>query len=237
MTHPVGPHSASAAELKERLEAERLGNPFLILREGSGRQRLVGLHDDRPRVTVGRSEDCDVPLPWDARVSRVHAELEKIGPGWTVSDGGLSRNGTYLNGERVTERRRLGDGDTLRCGATVMVYRAPSGTRARGATTALDRDLPGLAHVSPAQKAVLRALCRPFADAAPVEWARPASNQDIAEELVLSLDAVKGHLRALFAKFGVESLPQNEKRLRLAERALHSGAVSLAELRRPPSPQ
>jgi hypothetical protein len=48
---------------------------------------------------------------------------------------------------------------------------------------------------------------------------------------VLSLDAVKGHLRGLFAKFEVDSLPQNEKRLRLAERALNSAAVSVAELR------
>jgi hypothetical protein len=37
----------------------------------------------------------------------------------------------------------------------------------------------------------------------------------------------------LFAKFGVDDLPQNEKRLRLAERALTSGGVTLPELRRP----
>ena len=44
--------------------------------------------------------------------------------------------------------------------------------------------------------------------------------------MFLSVDAVKGHLRALFSKFGIEHLPQNEKRLRLVERALQAGLVS-----------
>ena len=36
---------------------------------------------------------------------------------------------------------------------------------------------------------------------------RPATNQQIAEELFLSVDAVRTHLRVLFAKFGIERLP------------------------------
>jgi pSer/pThr/pTyr-binding forkhead associated (FHA) protein len=236
MSGPAGPHSASASELKARLEAERRGEPFLIVRDETGRQRLLTLDEAHSPLTVGRSDDCRLPLRWDRRVSWVHAEFEKVGPRWTVSDGGLSRNGTYLNGERITERRGLKDGDTLRFGATAMVYRQPSAAPGERATTVLDRELPSAAEVSAAQKAVLRALCRPFATATPGRSTRPASNQDIAQELVLSLDAVKGHLRVLFGKFGLEGLPQNEKRLRLAERALESGTVTLAELRPPASP-
>jgi hypothetical protein len=238
MSDPAGPHAASASELKERLEAERRGEPFLIVRDASGRQLLVVLHEDRSPLTVGRSQECRVPLAWDSRVSAVHAELEKIGPGWAVSDGGLSRNGTYVNGERITERRRLQDGDMLRFGATPMVYRQPSVGSSRSATTALDREIPRPAAVSPAQRAVLRALCRPFAVVGPAQSVRPASNRDIAEELFLSVQAVKGHLRVLFAKYGVETLAQNEKRLRLAERALQSGTITVAELQRddPSSP-
>src|SRR3712207_5816904 len=73
------------------------------------------------------------------------------------------------------------------------------------------------------QRAVLLALCRPFKHGS--AYAVPTTNQDIAAELFLSQDAVKTHLRALFAKFGVEELPQNQKRLRLVERALQSGVV------------
>jgi pSer/pThr/pTyr-binding forkhead associated (FHA) protein len=217
-------------ELKERLEAERVGLPFLILRDADGTQQLLRLPTGKTQLTVGRSGDCDVALEWDEQVSRVHAELENVGPGWTVTDGGLSRNGSYLNGTRIHERRRLHDGDTLRFGHTSIVYRQPS-LEPQGTTTEVAGELPRRADVSPAQRAVLRALCRPFAEGA--DWARPATNGEIAAELVLSLDAIKGHLRVLFAKFEVEDLPQNEKRLRLAERALNSGAISIAELHEP----
>jgi hypothetical protein len=40
------------------------------------------------------------------------------------------------------------------------------------------------------------------------------------------VDAVKTHLRILFHKFGVEHLPQNQKRARLAEMALEFGLVA-----------
>jgi pSer/pThr/pTyr-binding forkhead associated (FHA) protein len=224
----LGPHTASASELKERLNAERRGSPFLILRDAQGVQALIELPVGRAPMTVGRSPECDLSLAWDEKVSRVHAELEPVGPGWTLSDGGLSRNGSYLNGQRLRDRRRLHDGDTLRFGTTTLVYREPR-PEPRQSTTVLARDLPARIELSPAQKAVLCALCRPFAEGE--SWARPATNREIAAELVLSLDAVKGHLRVLFAKFEVDALPQNEKRLRLAERALNSAAVSVAELR------
>jgi hypothetical protein len=211
------------------MDAERQGRPFLVLRNQDGAQKILQLVDGRPTLTVGRSEECDVALPWDEQVSRVHAELALVGTDWALSDGGLSRNGTWLNGERVVERRRLADGDTMRFGNTSVLFRAPARDD-RMRTTVLAQDLPGPTDLSPAQRAVLRALCRPFADGS--AWARPATNPEIAAELVLSLEAIKGHLRVLFAKFGVADLPQNEKRLRLAERALHTGAVTLAELRR-----
>ena len=41
---------------------------------------------------------------------------------------------------------------------------------------------------------------------------------------------MKTHLRALFAKFGVEDLPQNQKRAKLIERAFQTGLVSERDL-------
>jgi hypothetical protein len=226
----TGPHAATAAELKERLAAERRGHPFLIMRRGDASQILVELPEDGPPTrTIGRAAECDIAMPWDAQVSRVHAELVWVGRDWAIDDGGLSRNGTYVNGRRIAERRRLRDGDTLRFGATAMVFRRPSDAVEVGSATVSASDLPGPTSLSDAQRAVLRELCRPLAGAD--GRSRPATNPEIAAALYLSLDAIKGHLRVLFVKFAVDGLPQNEKRLRLAERALETGAVVLADFR------
>jgi DNA-binding NarL/FixJ family response regulator len=77
------------------------------------------------------------------------------------------------------------------------------------------------------QRQVLLALCRPYRDG---NFATPATNQDIASEVFLSVDAVKMHLRTLFAKFELADLPQNQKRASLAEQALQSGVISHRDL-------
>ena len=216
----------SPAELKAVLEAERSGVPFVVYRDGPGEQRILMLGDDQQRITVGRGPACDVRLQEDTEVSRLHAELERLGEHWTVSDDGLSRNGTFVNGERVVGRRRLHDRDIVRFGRTFATFHQPlvAGlTETRVGTEIVDR-----ASLSEAQHRVLVALCRPFKESS--GYATPATNQQVAGELYLSVDAVKTHLRALFAKFGIEDLPQNQKRVRLVELALKSGVVTLREL-------
>ena len=51
----------------------------------------------------------------------------------------------------------------------------------------------------------------------------------------MSVGAVKANLRALFEKFGVDGLPQNQKRVALAEQALSRGAVHPGEVTGPPT--
>jgi hypothetical protein len=211
-------------DLKRRLEAEREGAPFVFFRDGEGNQRIVGLDPARESLSVGRDDECDVGLSWDGMVSRLHARLERSGGAWTVYDGGLSRNGTFLNQERVHGHRVLNDRDQLRFGSTDMCFRDPRPQRTR--TVILGNEPAGVS-VSVAQKKVLLALCRPYKHHA--TFSRPASNRDIADELVLSIDAVKSHLRALFAKFDLGDVPQNEKRMRLVEQAFQHGLVRDSE--------
>jgi pSer/pThr/pTyr-binding forkhead associated (FHA) protein len=225
MVEPGAPRAITAAELKARIDAERAGVPFLLYRDSGEELRIFPLVADT-RVTVGRDAANDVALAWDTEASRLHAELERLGGEWTVADDGLSRNGTYVNGTRIAGRRRLRDGDVLNFGATQALYRAPAvtlldETRARSTMAAV----PSL---SPAQRRVLVALCRPFAG--PTEHAMPATNQEIADELVVTVDAVKAQLRALFDKFDVGELPQNRKRARLVELAFQSGLVRPRDL-------
>ena len=223
MESPSGPHAATPAELKERIAAERAGVPFVFWREPAG-QRIVVLEGDR--IAVGRGEEADVRLLADEQVSRLHAELELIAGEWTVADDGLSRNGSFVNGERVGGRRRLADGDELRFGDTLVAFRAPGAPT--DAATAAAPDPADVERLTETQRNILIALARPFRD--DNRYAAPATNQAVADELFLSLDAVKGHLRVLFDRFGIADLPQNQKRVRLVELALRSGAISMRDL-------
>jgi hypothetical protein len=222
---PITPHTASPAELKQRIEAERRGRPFLLLRDDQGRQRIVELDEHKPQ-SIGRSQEAEVTLDWDTEVSSVHVELRKLAGDWLAIDDGMSRNGTFVNGERVAARRRLRDGDQLGVGRTLLVFREP---QRRRVTTFVPRQAEHAPELSPAQKRVLVALCLPFLQDGGA-FARPASNKEIADELQLTVAAVKTHLRTLFGRFGVEDLPQNEKRARLVQRAFEDGAVSPADL-------
>ena len=151
----------TARELKAQIEAERNGVPFLIYRDGEQRQQIFELRDALERVTVGRAAATNICIDWDTEVSRLHAEFERIGDDWTVSDDGLSRNGTHLNGERVVGRRRLHDTDVVRFGRTTAIFRQPLSADVTETEVAsgvlLDR-----ASLSEAQRRVLIALCRPF---------------------------------------------------------------------------
>ena len=128
---------SSEAEDSELADAERRGDPYLVYRDSDGRQRVLSLPDAWSEVTIGRSLSADVVLSWDEDVSRIHTELRRMGTEWVLVDEGLSRNGSFVNGERVEGRRLLDDGDELRFGQTLLRYRAPFqvSERTRAATT------------------------------------------------------------------------------------------------------
>ena len=224
---PLAPHSVSASELKELLARERSGDAFVVLRDAEGALRFFPVGGEQPGTfiaTVGRRTQTDISIEWDSEVSGVHAELHELAGELTIVDDGLSTNGTFVNGERITGRQRLRDEDRIRVGRTIMVYRAAQATLV--GETAL-ADARPVIELTATQRRVLIALCRPYAGG---QFATPATNQEIAAELFLSTEAVKTHLRMLFAKFALGDLPQNQKRARLAELALQSGSISLRDL-------
>jgi pSer/pThr/pTyr-binding forkhead associated (FHA) protein len=217
------PSSAAqvAAELKALIVAEREGEPFLRVRVSDGAQQIIKLPKDSGRATIGRHSECDISLAWDPKVSRLHALVEQVGTEWTFVDDGLSSNGSFVNGSRVVGRHRLKDGDRLCFGETVLIYRDPVARDA--ASTARVSERSGSVVLTAMQRKVLIALCRPVSSSA---FATPATNKQIAEEVFLSVDSVKAHLRVLFERFGLDELPQNEKRARLAATVLATGALT-----------
>lgn len=228
MSSPLAPHSTRPVELAARLEAERRGTPFLVYRDGAGEQVILALPDGVERLTIGRRPECDVPLGWDGTVSRLHAELVRSGDDWTVSDDGLSHNGTLLGDEPVRGQRRLRDGDVLEVGQTQVAYCDPRADGLRATETvmgAAPRRLP----LSDGRRDVLEVLCRPLHL---TPFAAPATNAEIAAELHVSVAAVKSRLRSLFELFGLDELPQNQKRAALAAEAIRSGLVTAEVARR-----
>jgi len=62
------------------------------------------------------------PLADDELLSRRHALLRREGGRWSIEDLG-SRNGTWVNGVRLEGKRALADGDLIRAGELLAVYR------------------------------------------------------------------------------------------------------------------
>lgn len=84
------------------------------------------------------------------------------------------------------------------------------------------------------QQKILAALCSPCTGEN--HYAPPATNQEIADQLFLSVDAIKAHLRVLYRKFGIDPLPHNQKRARLVELAVEGGLVTPAGTDPAPAP-
>ena len=218
--HLTETRALNVADLKAQMEAERSGLPFVQWRTDRGEQQILLLGDESTEVTIGRRPDSGIPLSWDAEVSRTHAQLEHVGGEWMVVDDGLSTNGSFVNGTRVHTRQRLHDHDRLCFGQTLLVFREPPHPEGSESTARVQNETS--MQLSPMQRKVLIALCRPVHLSV---QATPATNKQIADEVSLSVDAVKAHLRVLFDRFGVGELPQNEKRARLAARALVDGIL------------
>ena len=195
---------------------------FLVYRDGDAMQRTFALDPSAERVRIGRGAGVDLRLGWDRQVSRVHAELERLGDGWALIDDGLSANGTQLNGERLLGRRRLSAGDQIRVGTTGLTFRTIVDDESLTLIPTLDETPVELTRL---QRQVLIALCRPYR----TEGA-PATNQQIAAELHVSVPAVKTHLRALFEKLAIAGLPQNQKRARLVVLAFERELISERDL-------
>ena len=225
MDTPLALDLASPDDLEARRDAERHGQPFLLLRDDQGAQRIVQLDERAGAVTVGRRQEAGLALAWDPEVSRLHAELEFKAGEWTLCDDGFSQNGTYVNGLRIHGRRRLTDGDLVRMGQTTIAFCDPS-MSGLGVTLA-----PGELGVAPKfseqQQSILRALCRPLMGDG--EGINPASDAAVAEATGIPEHVVTTELDHLGRAFGLQDMPPPDRRAEIALLALRSGLVKADE--------
>ena len=212
------------ALLSERIREERRGLPFLSYRDGAGKQQIFDLDAAVSRVRIGRKPSNDIPLEWDAEVSRTHASILKVDDRWVLIDDERSRNGSFVNGQHVIDRHVLEDGDILRFGETLILYRSPVATDvlARGrmdprSTTATATGVPTAVFLSETQRSVLLALCGLLEEGGATSGA--AADEEIAKQLSLDVQAVRENLWALSHVFDTEELPGDEGVALLVERA------------------
>jgi class 3 adenylate cyclase len=149
-------NKARADELfVEWIDAEQRGRSLLVYRDADGHQRVFDLDAAASHVTIGRRTSNDLALGWDTEVSREHAVLDRENGDWMLTDEGSSRNGSYVNGDRIVGRRRLEDGDVLRFGQSAVLFRAgvqrrPARARTRETTAAEGSVLPRATPGAPA---------------------------------------------------------------------------------------
>ncbi len=170
----------------------------------------------RPDVTtIGRGQSVDVRLDHPS-VSKLHAEIVRRGPYVYVSDLGLSRYGTRVNG-RVAAQRLLENGDVLSFGSQrcrvggLAAEQLPESELRRSATPELTRR----------ELDVVAALCKPALSQE--AFVSPAAARDIAADLVVTEAAVKQHLLRLYQKLRIPAGPN--RRVRLANEVVARGLV------------
>jgi serine/threonine-protein kinase len=94
----------------------------LVVGEGLGRGRTLIVEDE---LVLGRLSTLDGALAPDHSISRRHASITRTGACAFAVEDEHSRNGTFVNGERLAGPRVLRTGDELRIGSIVFVATLP----------------------------------------------------------------------------------------------------------------
>jgi pSer/pThr/pTyr-binding forkhead associated (FHA) protein len=102
---------------KGRTTVSTLANQLSVSFVGGTCAGRTGLVISKKSTIIGRGEDCDIILEGET-VSRRHCTITQWGGIYVLQDS--SRNGTYVNGARISEAT-LSDNDQVRVGQNLLV--------------------------------------------------------------------------------------------------------------------
>lgn len=187
------------------------------------RRDAPGLNDvrlpDQGSVLIGRRQEASIRIEGDSAVSREHAELSCVEGAWLIADLG-STGGTYLmrDGTRrkLIGRHRLRHGDRISVGGTIVRFHHPPDAQDGVATDLAEAEIDTL---TPRERELLTALC---ADELSGRGGWP-DNATLARSLYISTDTVRSHLKSLYRKFGLDGVPDSQRKSRLVRRAIAEG--------------
>jgi hypothetical protein len=221
---PRLPGWLTPAELKRVLEAERVGSATLLWKDDQDQLQILKLDPDT-EYYLGRGDGMNVSLPWDTRVSGLHARIGAAGGEWLLFDDGWSTNGTFLNDKKIDRSTRLRHKDVIRVGRTPLSFRAAPA--AKTMKTALDDPGDELPSFDATDHAILVELCRRyFAD----ELLIPVENKAIAEALHFSEETVSARFRRMYSRTGI-NLGKNQNRAALMSLVIRKGVVTPRDYR------
>lgn len=102
---------------KQVRESQQTVQAYLIVLSGPEVGKMHKL--ESPQMTLGRAQENEMRIN-DVGISRRHARLVREGEGVYIEDM-ESANGTFLNGDRLSRRLQLRDGDKITLGSTTIL--------------------------------------------------------------------------------------------------------------------
>jgi pSer/pThr/pTyr-binding forkhead associated (FHA) protein len=182
------------------------GIPLLVTPGGAVTTTVVSGRHDRPVVRIGRATDNDVVVD-DPHVSRYHAELRREDGEWRLCDLNTA-NGTKLDGRRVNVEP-LREDVHVEIGEHVLRV-APKGERidvrvvAHGRTMQLPAGILGSRETTAEGR---HGIATPRERQLLALVAGGATDQQIADELYISISTVRSHLDRIQEKTGLRRRP------------------------------
>jgi len=116
-----------AAEKPKTAAGRKIPIGSLTADDGSN---VYPLMDDES--TIGRDPSNKIPIS-DGSISSNHARITRTAEGFFIEDTG-SRNGTFVNGEKLAQKTKLNDNDVVRLGKVMLTFNIAREAPDAGAT-------------------------------------------------------------------------------------------------------
>jgi DNA-binding CsgD family transcriptional regulator len=175
---------------RERVAA--LGEPIVTVVAGPARTRWLAI--DREEIVIGRGLEAELSIP-DEGLSRAHAKLLRIDPRVVNLIDLESKNGTFVNGQRI-EAVVLRRGDQIQLGPDTVLHFDHAPIAGEDATRA---------RVDPQVRARILAQLTPRELEVATLVVAGLGNARVAKRLAISVRTVESHLDRIYDKLDVSS--------------------------------
>lgn len=182
-----------------------LNSFFIVIREGTQFERLEAI--TVPELMIGRGHQCTLRLP-DLSVSRSHARIAQTTAGLLIRDLG-SRNGTFLNGQRIQHERALAEESRIEISPYRLRIFLDSDRAECDIAAADDSTSPAIPRNElPSDVEQLQQKLTPTQHLVYESLMQGMSRKDISRRLGMMVETVHSHTKVIYKIFRVGSHPE-----------------------------